>query len=157
MPLATACLNTSSLNLTSGATVDGYYAQTRCYPAQPSNSSTTYPTFFPTTLSPTAYPTYGPSYVYINYYVDETCYGEVMFQHGYLTNYCQPDGPKNSLELSCSPEGVTVTIYESTDCSGTPYQFPVTTLSCDRNTAIQCNIGTDIEDIVLMESGILIT
>ena len=157
LPLATACLNTSSLNLTSGATVDGYYAQTRCYPAQPSNSSTTYPTFFPTTLSPTAYPTYGPSYVYINYYVDETCYGEVMFQHGYLTNYCQPDGPKNSLELSCSPEGVTVTIYESTDCSGTPYQFPVTTLSCDRNTAIQCNIGTDIEDIVLMESGILIT
>jgi subtilase family serine protease len=123
---------------------------------RPTRSPTPRPTVSPT-LSPTAYPTYGPSYVYINYYVDETCYGEVMFQHAYLTNYCQPDGPTNSFELSCSPEGVTVTAYESTDCSGTPYQMPVTTLSCDRSTAIQCNIGTDIEDIVLMDSGILTT
>ena len=144
LELMTSCSNASSLNLTSGATVDGYYAQTRCYPAQPSNSST---------IQPTSSPTYGPSYVYINYYVDETCYGEVMFQQGYLTNYCFPDGDKNSYELSCSPEGVLASVYNTTDCSGTSTIDSVTTLTCNRNTAIQCRVGTNIEDIILMDSG----
>jgi len=126
----------------------------------PTLSPTRRPTLQPTlspTLYPTAYPTYGSSYVFINVYVDETCYGEVMMQQGYLTNYCFPDGDKYSYELACASEGVAVISYNSTDCTGYSEIMPVTTLACYNKAAIQCHLGTDIEEIILMDAGNLIS
>jgi len=120
--------------------------------------SPTYRPGFPTprpTLRPTSSPTYGASYAYITMYANKTC-SEAIFQQGYLTNYCFPDGDKYSYEIACTSDGIEVINYESIDCTGTTVIDQIPTLACYQNSTVQCHQGTNIEEIILMNSGNLI-
>ena len=126
------------------------------------------PTLIPTSASkPTLSPTYTPGaptpiptplapttqYVLFNEYIDETCYGDVEAQGGYLTNTCVAYGNGSSI-LSCTSQNITIQQFSTPDCSGKVNTSTIDTLNCMQgNIAGFCEEVVNYRDLVLMESG----
>ena len=133
----------------------------------PTNTSGV-PTLIPTSASkPTLSPTYTPGaptpiptplapttqYVLFNEYIDETCYGDVEAQGGYLTNTCIAYGNGSSI-LSCTSQNITIQEFSTPDCTGKVNTSTIDTLNCMQgNVAGFCKEVVDYRDLVLMESG----
>jgi len=125
--------------------------------SQPS-SQPTYEIGAPTPV-PTHTPTYFPTaptpfqYVLLNKYIEQTCYGDVDQQVGYLTNTCIPDKNSSSI-VSCTSQNITFQEFSTSDCFG---EFNTTTIGTNNcmsgNIAGFCKETGSYYDLVLMDSG----
>ena len=127
-------------------------------PGAPTPIPTSAPSSAPTLL-PTPNPTQNPTvetfqYALINQYTDETCYGDVESQTGYIANACIPDG-NSSFILSCTPQDISFQFYESsTDCTGVSTSGTIPTSNCLKgNNAWFCKNVESYYDLILMNSG----
>ena len=134
------------------------------YPSQKPTLSPTYPAGAPTsnpasTPSPMLNPTHFPTvptpfqYVLFNEYIDETCYGDVAQQVGYLTNTCITYLNSSSI-VSCTSQNITIQEFSTSDCFG---DFNTTTSDTNNcmsgNFAGFCKETGSYYDLVLMDSG----
>ena len=145
------------------------------YPSQsptprPTFATTTKPTLTPTyppgaptpkptsASSPMPTPTYFPTaptpfqYVLFNEYIDETCYGDVDQQVGYLTNTCIPDVNSSSI-VSCTSQNITVQEFSTSDCIGEFNTTTIDTNNCMGSFAGFCKETGSYYDLVQMDSG----
>jgi hypothetical protein len=128
-------------------------------PGAPTPSPTSAPSPAPT-LIPTPNPTHFPTvptpfqYALINQYTDETCYGDVELQVGYLSNACIPNG-NGSLIITCTSQYISFQMYDaSADCTGIPTTGIIPTSNCMKgNTAWFCQNVVSYYDLILMDSG----
>jgi len=124
----------------------------------PTSAPSPAPTLLPT-LSPTQSPTVETfQYAFFNQYTDETCYGDVETQVGYLTDACIPT-ENGSLIISCTPQYITFQMYDtSADCTGISTAGTIPTSNCMKgNTAWFCKDVESYYDLVLMDSGTVTT
>ena len=137
-----------STNSTASAS---YYSLSQCYIATPPPDE------------PTLSPTYTPSpttvtqYVLFNEYIDETCYGDVDLQVGYLTNTCISDVSSSigisSFIASCTSQNITFQEFSTANCSGTFNTSTIETSNCMHNSAGFCKEVGSYYDLVLMDAG----
>lgn len=162
------------LQISSDSNSTAYFSLTQCYIAtSPAAEPTMSPTYTPTyaigsptpqptytpTVSPTPTPTYFPTaptpfqYVLFNKYIDETCYGDVDQQVGYLTNTCIPDVNGSSI-VSCTSQNITFQDFSTSDCFGEFNTTTIYTNNCMKgNIAGFCKETGSYYDLVLMDSG----
>ena len=124
------------------------------YSLQPTTSPTRLPTTLPTLSPPTQLPTPTPfQYVIFNEYIDETCYGDVDQQVGYLTNTCIPYVNGSSI-VSCTTQNITIQEFSTSDCLGEFNTSTIDTNSCMKGKfAGFCKETGSYYDLVLMDSG----
>ena len=102
---------------------------------------------------PTPSPTHAYTYAYFNQYVDETCYGDVNFQEGILTNQCITYYTTSSI-VTCNNGTISFEEYTTSDCTGTPlYNFIQETLNCIMGGTFFCKDVETYSDLILMNSG----
>ena len=128
-------------------------------PTYPLDAPTPSPTFAP---SPMPNPTYFPTaptpfqYVLFNIYINETCYGDVDQQVGYLTNTCI-SGVNGSSIVSCTSQNITIQEFSTSDCFGDFNTTTTTTIDTNNcmngNIAGFCKETGSYYDLVLMDSG----
>ena len=111
-----------------------------------------YPSQSPT-LAPTMKPTPATQYVLFNSYIEQTCYGDVDLQVGYLTNTCIPNG-NSSIIVSCTSQNITFQEFSTSDCFGEFNTSTTDTNNCMKgNVAGFCKETGSYYDLILMDSG----